>query len=169
MTVLFLTLANVSCSDPGEWTDYLGNPQRTGYSTGSGPDMPEVLWKVNTPGAFDTSPFIVGGEVLVLLKNDMYHLSKTKVILLDLMTGDVLEEMIPPMPEKYLIFEVFPVDNRIIGLSFRGVYEIDVASGKTMLLTEIPEKSPNLQEAQQTLKTEQEDISTTHQIGILLF
>ena len=150
LTVLFLTLANVSCSDPGEWTDYLGNSQRTGYSTGSGPDMPEVLWKVSTPGAFDTSPFIVGGEVLVLWKNDMYHLSKTKVILLDLMTGDILEEVIPPVPEEYHIFEVFPVDNRIIGLSFRGIYEIDVASGKTVLLTKIPEKSSNLQETQQT-------------------
>jgi outer membrane protein assembly factor BamB len=152
--VIICTFTCASSSNPDEWTDYLGNPQRTGYSTNSGPETPVELWKVSILGVFDTSPFIVGDKVLILWKNDMYHLSKTTIILLDLLTGDVLQEVTPLIPKEYHVFEVFPVDNRIIGISVRGIYEIDFFSEKAILLAEIPEKSSSSHSRHQEVSTE---------------
>ncbi len=73
LLVVFCTLVSVSGFDSTGWTDYLGNPQRTAYSMGKGPESPEIFWKVIIPGDFDTPPFIVDNKVFILCKNDMYH------------------------------------------------------------------------------------------------
>ncbi len=128
--------------DFSEWKDYMGNPQRTAYVDCNGPEVPEILWRAAlVPGGFDTPPFIVEEGVLVLSKDNIYHVSTTKIVLLDLLTGNVLQEFVPVIPEEYLILEAFPVDARIMGRSTYGIYEVDLVSKTSRLLTEIPIRS----------------------------
>ena len=136
LAAICFPLASAANSNSSEWTDYLGNPHRTGYSTIQGPDMAKVLWRVNIPGDFDTSPFIVEGKVLLLWKNSMYHPMKSKVYLLDLLTGDILQEV-----DSDLFFKAFPVENRILGFSRESIDDLDLNSGEITPLAPIPEKS----------------------------
>ncbi|KYK33799.1 MAG: hypothetical protein AYK19_12960 [Theionarchaea archaeon DG-70-1] len=136
LVAVYFSLLSAASFNSSEWTDYLGNPQRTGYSAIEGPDMPEVLWKVNIPGDFDTSPFITDDKVLLLWKDSMYHLVKTKVFILDLLTGDILQEV-----DSNLFFKAFPVENRILGFSIESVYDLDLNSGEITFLASIPKKS----------------------------
>jgi outer membrane protein assembly factor BamB len=133
VTALVLTCG--SCSDCIRWTEHLGNPQKTGYSACGGPDAPVELWKVRTTGDFETSPFIMNGKVIVLWKNSQYHTLTAKVMILDVLTGEILHEM-----DSLLFSEVFPVGDRIIGRSGIRFYEIDIAAGTNTLLTEIPRR-----------------------------
>ncbi|MBU7018874.1 MAG: PQQ-binding-like beta-propeller repeat protein, partial [Theionarchaea archaeon] len=139
LLVVFCTLVNVSGFDSTGWTDYLGNPQRTAYSMGKGPESPEIFWKVIIPGDFDTPPFVVDDKVFILCKNDMYHISTATVVVIDLVTGEVLQKFRPLIPEERLVFEIFPLNNKIMGMSFEGIYEIDLNSEKGTLVTEIPQ------------------------------
>ncbi|MBU7018640.1 MAG: PQQ-binding-like beta-propeller repeat protein [Theionarchaea archaeon] len=136
LAVICLPLAGAACLYTSEWADYLGNPQRTGYSGDNGPEMPETLWEVNIPGDFDTSPFIAGDKVLLLWKDDMYHLVKTKVFLLDLCTGDIEKEL-----NSDLIFKAFFMDDHILGVSIETIHEIDRISGEITFLSFMPKKS----------------------------
>ncbi|MBU7026305.1 MAG: PQQ-binding-like beta-propeller repeat protein [Theionarchaea archaeon] len=145
-SVMLLILTLTSCIlagalgfDSCKWNSYLGNPQRTGYSVCDGPDMPEILWKVEMPGAFDASPFIMDDKVLILWYNSMYHTSEAKVLFFDIVTGEVLQQF---GQRRFLFSEVFPVDDKVIGLDGRRVYEIDPVQKSTTLLVEIPEESP---------------------------
>jgi outer membrane protein assembly factor BamB len=140
--IVICTLQNVSTSDPCQWVEYLKNPQKTAYSLCTGPETLEILWKARIQGVFDTPPLIVGDNVLTLLKNDLSHLSETRVLVFDVLTGAIVKEGTPIIPEEHHIFEVFPVDNKILGTSFRGIYEINFSSEST-LLAKIPEKSSN--------------------------
>ncbi len=135
------------------WVHYLGNPQRTAYVSGNGPDIPEILWKVRIscygrdwtgkktygPGVFDTSPFIVGGEVLALWKDSIYNTSATIVICVDLLTGEIFQEEKVCSEEGYFL-SIFPVNNRIIGKSLWSLDEFDPVFGKVELLAETPQK-----------------------------
>ena len=136
LVVICLPFAGTASLYTSEWADYLGNSQRTGYSAESGPDMPDILWKVNIPGDFDTSPFIIGDKILVLWKDNMAHLVKTKVFLLNLLTGDIEQEL-----DSDLFFKAFPMDNRILGVSIETIHEIDPISGEITFLSFIPKKS----------------------------
>jgi hypothetical protein len=147
LALLVCAVVSASGSDSCEWADYVGNPQRTAYTACDGPDKPEILWKATIPGDFDTPPFIMGDNVLILCKDDMYHTSRTTIVILDLLTGNVLQKFVPLIPNEHYTFEIFPLENQIIGTSFTGIYDIDLDSEKGALLTEIPHKfygTPNL-------------------------
>ncbi len=131
---MMCTFASAQGFNSCEWVQYLGDPQRTGYSACNGPETPEVLWKVSMPGGFDTSPFIVDNKVLILWKNS-HGFVEAKVLLLDLLTGKILQEFYDPQLSR-----VFPVDDRIIGGSGSYVYEIDLVSATRTLLTVTPKK-----------------------------
>jgi outer membrane protein assembly factor BamB len=137
MICLFPNIHILNNTDSGhsECTDWLGDINRTAYSPNNGPDMPIVLWKRNIPGDFDTSPFIVDNKVLILWKDSMYHLSRTKVFLFDLLTGETSYEADP-----HLIFQVFPAEDRIFGIGGDTLNEIDLDTGQTHFLASIPEK-----------------------------
>jgi len=136
-TLLACTVVSVSGVDTCEWTDYLGNPGRTAYSECQGPDTPEVLWEVNMPGVFDTAPFIINDKVLILWRESKYHTLEKKVLLLDVLTGEILQEF---GQRRFLFSEIFPVDDKIVGVDGRRLYEIDLTSKEITLLTEIPER-----------------------------
>ena len=136
--LLACTVVSVSGVDTCEWTDYLGNSGRTAYSECQGPETPEVLWKVSMPGVFDTAPFIINDNVLILWKESTYHALEKKVLLLDVLTGEVLQEF---GQRRFLFSEVFPMDNKIVGIDGNRLYEIDLISKEITLLTEIPERS----------------------------
>lgn len=140
---LLLTLTIILCGfvdahiDSCQGTDYLQNPQRTGYSVCTGPDSPIELWKAEFPGDFDTSPFIVDDKVLIVWKNSRVHLWETKVVLLDLITGRIFKEV----RSDDFIFKAFPIGQQILGIASEKVYEINFDSGEVSFLAPIPEKS----------------------------
>ncbi len=138
------------------WVHYLGDPQRTAYTSEKGPDTPEVLWKVKIScydkapftgerivisGDFDTSPFIMEGKVMTLWKNDMDHTTRTTVLFTDLLTGETdPEPSTVCAPRGYFFFRVFPLNDCIVGISFKDIDEFDPTSIRTIFLAEIPEK-----------------------------
>ncbi len=137
ISVILVCLAHATCSVPCQWADYLGNPQRTAYSECAGPDYPAILWKLNIPGDFDTSPLVVDGMVLVLWKDSRFHLSETKVMFIDLLTGGIVQELYP----ENLIYRVFVNEDRIFGLSDKEIFEIETHQGLITPGTSLPEKT----------------------------
>jgi outer membrane protein assembly factor BamB len=135
--VAIWVLAPASWVDLCQWPGYPEISQRTGYSVRTGSDASEVLWRINIPGDFDTSPFIINDTVVLLWKDNMYHLQETKIILLDLLTGEILEELKPDEN----IFKVFPVNQKILGISGDNIYEFNLTLKETILLASVPEKS----------------------------
>jgi outer membrane protein assembly factor BamB len=131
IAVLICIITYAECQDPCKWTDFLGNPQRTAYTACAGPDTPVELWKVEMPGDFDTPPFIIGDTVLMLWKDSAYHPGKSKVIQLDLLTGEVLQQI----ETDQLFFKIFLVDDQVFGASGLELYIIDLESGESTLLT----------------------------------
>jgi outer membrane protein assembly factor BamB len=131
LTAVFLcALTYVSCSDPCKWTDYRGNPHRTAYSECTGPETPTELWRIEMAGDFDTPPFIIDGTVLILWKDSAYHPWKSKAILLDLLTGDILHEV----ETEGFFPKIFPVGNTVLGISGMELYEIDFNTGESTFL-----------------------------------
>ncbi|MBU7009045.1 MAG: PQQ-binding-like beta-propeller repeat protein, partial [Theionarchaea archaeon] len=135
--VLICTIMYAECQDPCKWTDFLGDPQRTAYTGCAGPDTPVELWKVEMPGDFDTPPFIVGDTVLVLWKDSAYHPGKSKVIQLDLLTGEVLHQI----ETDKLFFKIFPVDDQVFGASGLELYIIDLESEESTFLASFSGKT----------------------------
>jgi outer membrane protein assembly factor BamB len=129
---VFSITAYVSCPDVCQWPDYLGNTQRTGYSTCSGPDVPVELWRADFPGEFDTPPFIIDDKVVILLRNPVEYPWKSKVLVLDLVTGKVLHKSEVETDEPF--FKIFPVGDKILGISGLELYEIDLSSEKVDFL-----------------------------------
>ena len=137
LALLVCAMVSASGSDSCEWTDYVGNPQRTAYTACDGPDNPFVLWKISRPGAFDTSPFLTDDTVLILWDGSTYHTLEVEVLLLDILTGETLQKF---NQQRYLFSEVFPVGEKIVGIDGRRLYEIDLTTKNITLLTEIPEE-----------------------------
>jgi outer membrane protein assembly factor BamB len=136
MTLIMYTLAYVSCSSSCQWRDYLGDPHRTAYSSCSGTGIHEELWTVSFNGEFDTPPFIVDDTVLILWKDSASHHWESKVIVLDLLTGEILNEARTDEP----VCRIFPVGNQILGITLE-VYEINPDSGGTTFLASFPGKT----------------------------
>lgn len=130
-----LIISYCSCSKC-EWTHYLKNTQRTAYSFCQGPDSPDILWEVDTPGDFDTSLLIINGKVVGLKKDNIYHLSETQVVILDLLTG----EKISITELESIIFSIVSIDGNIIGIQKEKICQIDPTSGSTTFLTNIHAK-----------------------------
>jgi outer membrane protein assembly factor BamB len=140
--VLVINILGIPVFGISEWGDYMGNSQKTAYTTCNGPEAPEILWKTElVKGGFDTSPFIIEEGILALSKDDIYHILTTKIVLFDFITGDVLQEFIPVTPKKQVIFEVFPVDGQVMGTSITDIYKIDFVSKTGVFLSEIPRRS----------------------------
>jgi outer membrane protein assembly factor BamB len=134
-------LVSVPSSDSSQWTEYLANSQRTGYSADNGPEVPFLLWEVNLSGSFDT-PFILEDNVLILWKDSRHHALKEKVLLIDLLTGDILQEFNQSGP---IIFSIaFPVNDQIIGTCGGNIYEVDLAKTEVTQVAKTPEKGPHM-------------------------
>ncbi|MGD2251087.1 MAG: PQQ-binding-like beta-propeller repeat protein [Candidatus Methanofastidiosia archaeon] len=134
--IIELNFTYVLCSNSIEWTGHLGNPQRTAYSPCNGPETPEILWKVNTSGDFDTSLLIIDGKVVGLKKDNIYHLSETQLIILNLLTGD--KTSIAKL--ESIVYSIISVEGNIIGIQKEKICQIDLISGSTTFLTNIPTK-----------------------------
>ncbi|MBU7016103.1 MAG: hypothetical protein HXS44_01235 [Theionarchaea archaeon] len=134
LAFMICSLGN-TCFDSSEWTNYLGNPQRTAYSPCNGVDTPVELWTIDIPGDFGT-PFIVGDTVSVLWNNTSMPM-ESEIFLIDVLTGEVLQES----GQIGFPSGIFPVGDRIIGVYGENIYEIDPVQGKTSLLAVIPKKS----------------------------
>lgn len=135
-------LTGVPNSDSSQWSEYLADSQRTGYSASNGPEVPVVLWEVNLSGSFDTPPFIIEDKVLILWKDSRHHALKEKVLLIDLLTGEIFQEFSQSGP---IIFSmVFPVGDQIVGTCGGDIYEVDLVEGEVTRLTETPEKGPHM-------------------------
>ncbi|MGD2251138.1 MAG: PQQ-binding-like beta-propeller repeat protein [Candidatus Methanofastidiosia archaeon] len=128
-----LIIAYCSCSKC-EWTHYLKNTQRTAYSFCQGPGSPDILWKVNSSGDFDTSLLIIDGKVVGLKKDNIYHLSETQLIILNLLTGD----KVSIAKLESIVYSIISVEGNIIGIQKEKICQIDPISGSTTFLTSIP-------------------------------
>jgi hypothetical protein len=133
LTLIMCTLAYASCLSSCQWREYLGNLHRTAYSPCSGPDTSEELWKVSFGGDFDTPPHIVDDTVLILWKDSASHHWESKVICLDLLTGEIQNEA----RTDELVCRIFPVDDQILGITLE-VYEISPESGLCTFLASFP-------------------------------
>src|SRR5512136_651335 len=52
-----------------EWSIFRHDPQRTGYSTSTAPDMNAIKWFYNTTSEIDSAPAVANGRVIVGVSN----------------------------------------------------------------------------------------------------
>lgn len=141
---LVVTLSTMcACSEPCQWNQYLGNPGRTAYVYGSGPDFPEILWEITLEGEVD-HPFIFEDRIIVscdaycVFPSPPETAPQQNIAVIDLLTGTLVQRIIPE--EDFL--NVYPVkESLILGETYDKLYEIDISSGKTTCVSDIPMKA----------------------------
>lgn len=136
-----VSLVSAPINESCQWDQYLGNPGRTAYTDCKGPDSPEVLWEIYLDGESDT-PFIVGDKVIVFSRfysffpPPLESPPPSNVTVIDLLTGTLLQKVIPDTG----LTGVHPVGDTILIRSKGNLHKIDLSSGKTSFVSEIPGK-----------------------------
>ncbi len=141
---LVVTLSTMcACSEPCQWNQYLGNPGRTAYVYGSGPDFPEIFWEITLEGEVD-HPFIFEDRVIVscdtycVFPSPPETAPQQNIAVIDLLTGTLVQRIVPE--EDFL--NVYAVkETLILGETYDKLYEIDISSGKTTCVSDIPMKA----------------------------
>ncbi|KYK32378.1 MAG: hypothetical protein AYK19_15680 [Theionarchaea archaeon DG-70-1] len=137
MVVISVSVVCAFVSESCQWNQYLGNPGRTGYTDCRGPDSPEVFWEVSLPG-YPDSPFITDGKIVVLCKDSPHIFTESKIAVVDLLTGTLLEEN---LAEVRFLTGAYPAGDLILGTTRGGrLYKIDPVSEEPSFDTMIPEK-----------------------------
>ena len=139
LIIIFAISVSASSVNFPSWDQYLGNPGRTGYSNCRGPDSPEIFWKINLSG-YPGTPFIIGDKILVLYKDDPFIFTESKIVLIDLLTGTILNEAVADVKN---LTGVFPAGDVILGTSRGGwLYRINFRTGEVLFDLKIPDHSP---------------------------
>ncbi|MGD2251140.1 MAG: PQQ-binding-like beta-propeller repeat protein [Candidatus Methanofastidiosia archaeon] len=81
---------------------------------------------------------IVDDTVLIFWKDSAYHTLRSRVVVLDVITGEYIHKI-----EKPISFsKIFLVDKNVFGTSGTDIYKIDIKSEEITLSAKIPKKGP---------------------------
>ena len=138
----FVVSASIVCaslSEPCQWDQYLGSPERTGYRTCNGPDSPEIFWEITLEGEIG-NPLTAGDRIIVPCRRCISGCSfgsipsyETTIVVIDLLTGIPLQEIVV----EGSLRGVYPLGDLLLGESTNELYEIDIISEKVSLISGI--------------------------------